>query len=218
MPNESNETSLPFSAWPPKVVYGMAAGCLLLGLLVGYLSRGSRSSVPSASAAAEVSPPPQTASGVRHPAATLEQMKQLADQQARPALEQLKKDPRNKDLLIRVARVYTSTHQFQEAASYFAKALELDPKDARTRTEMASCLYYSGDVEGALAQLEQSLKYEPKNANSLFNLGMIKWKGKNDPAGAIQTWQELLRAHPNLDRRAVVEKMIAEARQQGNLN
>jgi hypothetical protein len=29
---------------------------------------------------------------------------------------------------------------------------------------------------------------------TLFNLGMMKWKGKDDAAGAIATWQELLRA------------------------
>ena len=29
---------------------------------------------------------------------------------------------------------------------------------------------------------------------------MMKWKGKDDAAGAIATWQELLRSNPNLDR------------------
>jgi cytochrome c-type biogenesis protein CcmH/NrfG len=76
---------------------------------------------------------------------------------------------------------------------------------------MASCLYYSGDVDGALARLNQNLKYDPKDANSLFNLGMIRYRGKKDPAGAIAAWQELLRANPNLDRKPAVEKMIAEA-------
>jgi cytochrome c-type biogenesis protein CcmH/NrfG len=77
---------------------------------------------------------------------------------------------------------------------------------------MASCLYYSGDVDGAVSQLNQSLKYNPKDANSLFNLGMIKYQGKKDPAGAIATWEQLLKLNPNLDRKPIVEQMIAEAR------
>jgi cytochrome c-type biogenesis protein CcmH/NrfG len=49
---------------------------------------------------------------------------------------------------------------------------------------------------------------------TLFNLGMMKWKGKDDAAGTIATWQELLRSNPNLDRKSTVEQMIAEAESQ----
>jgi cytochrome c-type biogenesis protein CcmH/NrfG len=73
-------------------------------------------------------------------------------------------------------------------------------------------------VDGALGQLQQSLKYEPRDANSLFNLGMIRWKGKNDPTGAIAAWQELLKTNPTLDRRSVVEQMIAEAQHQADIH
>jgi cytochrome c-type biogenesis protein CcmH/NrfG len=58
------------------------------------------------------------------------------------------------------------------------------------------------------------LKTDPKNANALFNLGMMKWKGKDDAAAAIATWQELLRSNPNLDRKSTVEQMIAKAKSQ----
>jgi cytochrome c-type biogenesis protein CcmH/NrfG len=77
---------------------------------------------------------------------------------------------------------------------------------------MATCLYYSGDVDGAVNELNQALKYNPKYANSLFHLGMIKYRGKKDPAGAIAVWQELLKTNPNLDRKPIVEQMIAEAK------
>jgi cytochrome c-type biogenesis protein CcmH/NrfG len=141
-------------------------------------------------------------------------MKQLADKQAEPLLAQLKKDAKDKKALVRTAYVYKSAHQFQDAATYFGKALEVDPNDVAIRTEMASCMYYNGDIDGALTQLQQSLKYKPTDANSLFNLGMIKWKGKNDPTGAVAAWQELLKTNPNLDRKSVVEQMIGEAQHQ----
>jgi cytochrome c-type biogenesis protein CcmH/NrfG len=76
---------------------------------------------------------------------------------------------------------------------------------------MASCLYYDGNVDGALALLQESLKQNPADANSLFNLGMIRWKGKKDASGAIAAWKELLKTNPHLDKKPVVERMIAEA-------
>ncbi|MGC2193180.1 MAG: tetratricopeptide repeat protein [Terriglobales bacterium] len=213
MPNHPADISSEDDFWQPKVVYGMATACLILGLSVGYLLRGSGSHAATANPTnpATVSPHP-----VGGPAQmpTLEQMKQMADKKAEPLLEQLKKDPKNKDLLLRVAYFYKSAHQFKEAAGYFDQSLQLDPKNVAARTEKASCLYYDGDVEGALAELQQSLKVNPKDANALFNLGMIRLKGKQDPAGAIAAWQELLKTNPGLDKKPIVEQMIAEARQQ----
>src|SRR5580704_6515742 len=193
-----DSTPNPGSAlWQPKLVYGMAATCLLLGLAVGFLLRGSESQARASNVATKglVPEPPVAA-----------QM---------PLLEQLNKDPKNKDLLMKAAYSYKSAHQFKDAAAYFDRALQVDPNNVAVRTEMASCLYYDGNVDGALAQLDEAPKISPKDANSLFNLGVIRWKGKKDVAGAIHAWQELLQTNPNLDRKPIVERMIAEARQQG---
>jgi cytochrome c-type biogenesis protein CcmH/NrfG len=216
MPHSPTDTTSQDGSWQPRVVYAMATVCLVLGLSVGYLLRGSASHPAPASASNLPIVSPHSAGGTT-PMPTLEQMKQMADKKAEPLLEQLKKDPKNKDLLLRVAYFYKSAHQFKEAAGYFDQSLELDPKDVAVRTEKASCLYYNGDVEGALAELQQSLKLNPKDANSLFNLGMIRLKGKQDPAGAIAAWQELLKTNPGLDKKSIVEQMIAEARQQRSL-
>ena len=56
------------------------------------------------------------------------------------------------------------------------------------------------------------LKSNPKDINALFNLGMIKYRGKSDNAGAIAAWEQLLKTNPNLDRKPMVEQLIAEAR------
>jgi len=77
---------------------------------------------------------------------------------------------------------------------------------------MASCLYYNGDVDGAISQLQQSLRVDPKDANSLFNLGMIRWQGKQDSKGAVAAWQQLLKSNPQLsaERKATVQKLMAD--------
>lgn len=203
----SQSTDSAHTSWQPRLVYGMAAVCLLLGLSIGYLLRGSESP-----ASAAVGAPSQPQGGVGQ-MPSLEQMKAMADKKAEPLLQQLKKDPKNKDLLLRVAYFYKSAHQFKDAARYLEQALVLDPQNVTGRTERASCLYYDGDVDGALAELQQSLKISPSDANSLFNLGMIRLNGKQDSAGAIAAWEELLKTHPGLDKKAIVEQMISEARQ-----
>lgn len=213
MANETVKSESAGSGWSSMQVYGMATLCLVLGLALGYLFRGSQTQPSTASSSSQPTPPVQAEMPQQMP--TLDQMKRMADKQAEPLLAQLKSDPNNADLLKQVARIYESTHQFQDAANYYGKALDINPKDVPTRTEMASCLYYNGDVDGALAQLQQALKDDPTDANSLFNLGMIRWKGKNDAQGALQAWNQLLKSNPKLeaDKKAQVQRLIAEAKQ-----
>ncbi len=202
------------SAWSVGQVYTMAVVCLVVGLAVGYLFRGSQSTAPIT--------PPKSASAESggaagmHQMPSLEQMKHMADTKAQPLLEKLKADPNNSDLLFQLGNIYKSTHQFKEAIEYYQKASNSAPKNTAIRTELATCMYYNGDVDGAIAQLQHSLQNDPKDANSLFNLGMIKWQGKQDASGALAAWQQLLKTNPQLsaDRKATVEKMIAEVKQQ----
>jgi cytochrome c-type biogenesis protein CcmH/NrfG len=216
MGNEPTTQPSAGPAWPTKQVYAMAVVCLVVGLAIGYLFRGSQSPAVPAQLAANAQPAAPAGRMGRH-IPSLVEMKQMADKKAAPLLERLKSDPNNDGLLIQVGNIYKSTHQFKDAIVYYNKALQVDPKNVAIRTEMASCLYYSGDVDEAISQLQQSLHYDPKDANSLFNLGMMKWRGKQDSKGALAAWQELLRSNPQLsaDRKATVQKLIADAKMQG---
>jgi hypothetical protein len=149
---------------------------------------------------------------------SMAEMKQMADKQAAPLLVKLKSNPNDTALLVQVAAVYHTTYQFKEAAAYYSKAVQLDPKNVATRTKLASSLYRAGDADGAMAQLNQALTYDPKDANALFDLGMIRVQAKHDARGALVAWQQLLRANPQLspDRKEAVEKLIAAV--QASLN
>jgi cytochrome c-type biogenesis protein CcmH/NrfG len=151
---------------------------------------------------------------------TLEQMQQMANKQAEPLLAKLKNDPTNAGLLNQIGTIYRSTHQFKEAVEYYEKALQIAPNNVAARTDMASCLYYEGNVDGALDQLQRALQYDPKDANSLFNLGMIRWQGKKDANGAVAAWEQLLKSNPTLAeaQRAEVKKLVAQVKQQSGTN
>jgi cytochrome c-type biogenesis protein CcmH/NrfG len=210
--------------WKTPQVYAMASVCLVIGLAVGYLFRGSVScpapavqaaQMPAGAAGPAVAPSagsPTSATPAQMP--SLDDMKHMADKKAEPLLAKLKADPDNSQLLNQIGVLYKATHQFKDAAGYFQKAVDADPKNVAARTDLASCLFYQGDADGAIQQLQQSLSYDPRDANSLFNLGMIRLQAKNDPHGAIVAWQQLLKLNPALadDKKAAVQKLIAQAK------
>ena len=196
--------------WQSWQVYVMAAVCLLVGVMVGYFVRGSAPVATTQASGTQSAP--ATAAAPHQQMPTLDDMKRMADKQAEPLLTKLKTDPNNADLLNQVGNIYRMTHQFQTAATYYQKSLDLNPKNVGPRTDLASCLYYQGDVDGAIAQLEKSLTYDPKHAGTLLNLGLILWKGKNDAVGAVASWQKLLKLYPNYEHKDTVEKLIAEAK------
>ena len=94
MENEGNQRS-PGTIWKPVQTYTMATVCLIIGVLVGYLVRGSASPKPAVAAApvvAQEASDPHAAMGNKA-MPSLEEMKQMADKQAEPLLAKLKKGP-----------------------------------------------------------------------------------------------------------------------------
>lgn len=200
------------ASWYAWQAYVTATVCLIVGVAFGYLVRGS-APASVASANQQSSGAAQTGQQMApQQMPTLEDMKRMANLQAAPLLAKLQGDPNNADLLNQVGNIYRVTHQFQTAASYYQKSLEANPRNVGARTDLASCLFYQGDVDGAIAQLEKSLTYDPKHAGTLLNLGMVRWKGKSDAAGAIASWNTLLKYYPDYEGKDMVRRLIAEAK------
>jgi cytochrome c-type biogenesis protein CcmH/NrfG len=215
--NDAIEPAAPGSGWKSPQVLAMAGICLVLGLLLGYIFRDSGSPNPQQ----RTQPAAMPSSAVQtRTMPTLDDMRHMAEKQAAAVQERLKTDPKNSRLWNQLGTIYKTAHQFKEAAGYYEKALQFDPKNVAARTDLASCLYYQGDVDGALRELHQSLQYAPKDANSLFNLGMIRWQAKQDAQGAEAAWEQLLKSNPELTavQRAEVEKLIAQVKQHSAAN
>ncbi len=209
MPSSSNSTS----SWTSGQVYFMATVCLLIGIAAGYLIRG-----PVQPGAAVATPAPATdaqpAPSQQQPSPA--QMKQMADTQAAPLLEQLKANPGDPKLLASIGNIYYDTQTFPEAINYYRKSLAIK-EDFNVHTDMATAMFYTGDSDGAIAELQKVLKLNPSHANALFNLGMIRWQGKMDVNGAVAAWQQMLKDNPNDPRKAQVEELIARAKQHENI-
>lgn len=141
----------------------------------------------------------------------VEQLKQLADKQAAPTLAKLQSDPNNTTLLMQAGAIYYSMRQYRDANIYYGKAVQADEKNVAFRVKLAASVYSSGDADGAIAELNRALSYDPKDADALFDLGLIRLQGKQDGKGALAAWQQLLKSNPQLsaDHKATVEKLMA---------
>jgi cytochrome c-type biogenesis protein CcmH/NrfG len=66
-----------------------------------------------------------------------------------------------------------------------------------------------------MESLNHALELDPKYANALFNLGMLKLRVKGDNKGAIALWEKLIKTNPDNPHRAEIEQMIAKVKQSG---
>ncbi|MBV8207604.1 MAG: tetratricopeptide repeat protein [Acidobacteria bacterium] len=137
-------------------------------------------------------------------------LRRVAGAQAQPLIARLRSRPDDPALLAEIGKTYYSNYDFADAIPYYRKSLSMKD-DANVRTNLGGLYYYSGDTKSALAEFEQVLKQDPGNDSALFNLGLVRWQGARDAAGAIAAWRELLRTHPDHPRRAEVEQWIRRA-------
>jgi cytochrome c-type biogenesis protein CcmH/NrfG len=208
--SEENRKRLPSAsepvttlAWSSTQAYLMAAFCLLLGVALGYLFRGSASSTPQGATARE-------STGV-----TVENTQsQVALQQSvGPLLEAVNRNPSDFDSLVKLGDLYYDGQQFPNAIQYYERALAIHPENPDVRTDLGTAYWYTGNADKALAEMETSLKYKPGHPQTLFNLGWVKWQGKADAKGAVAAWQKLLKTNPDYPQKQQVEQNIAKAKE-----
>ena len=202
-PLRSTTNSGATPSWTSAQAYVLASFCLLLGVALGYLFRGSASSVPQAAPASQST----------RVQAENTQVEAALQQSVAPLLDAVNRNPADYDALVKLGDLYYDGQQFPNAIQYYDRALAIHPENPDVRTDLGTAYWYSGNAEKALAELETSLKYKPGHPQTLFNLGWIKWQGKADAKGAVEAWQTLLKTNPDYPQKQQVEQYIAKAKE-----
>lgn len=201
--------------WPVERALILAVACVTVGIAGGWFIHGGQTPALSGSAhAASAAAPAGISAAPVSQAPSPAQLKSLADTQAAPLLERLKSDSNNPDLLAAIGNIYYDAQQYKASIDYYGRALNFKPSEASVRTDMATAYWFMGNADTAIAEFNKSLTYAPNNSNTLFNLGIVKWQGKHDVAGAEADWKKLLAANPKYEGRDKVEQMMAEAKNQ----
>lgn len=202
--------------WTRERAALLAAACLVTGMAGGWAIGGMRTAKAAAAIPATVSArqegSPVAAQSTAAPAPA--QLKEVADTQAAPLMAKLKSDPENAEILTAIGNLYYDAQQYPAAVDYYTRALRVKPADAAVRTDMGTGFWFMGNADRAITEFEKALTYVPDNPNTLFNLGLVKWKGKRDGAGAAAAWERLLKIDPNYEQKAQVEQMLAEVKGQ----
>jgi len=102
------------------------------------------------------------------------------DEAAAHLTEAVRLEPRNARALVDLADVEFARGRWAEAASGYARALELDPEDAATRQSLAMTHYNLGNrewragrLDAAASEYREGLRWRPDDAGFHRALGMV---------------------------------------------
>ncbi len=142
---------------------------------------------------APVGAPPSAAS-----AAPPERTQAQIEENVAKLAKRLESNPNDAQGWTMLARSYSSMEKYPEAVNAYAKATELNPKDADLLAEYAFVTGMAGgrSLEGKPTEIiNRALKVDPENAKALQLAGSAAFQAK-DYKKAIDYWQRVLKKVP----------------------
>jgi len=85
-----------------------------------------------------------------------------------------------------------------DAIEDFGDVITLDPKLAEGYLQRAIARYQAGDTEGAVADIEATLKQDPRHFTAFATLSQIA-EGRKDWKGAYAAWQQFMQFDPKAE-------------------
>ena len=114
------------------------------------------------------------------------------------------------DALMLEAGALASAGNLADAERIYARIIELAPDFSEGWNRRATVRFYQQDYDGSLADIEQTLKLEPRHFGAMWGLGMILGL-QQDYQRAILAFEKLLEIKPNArDARPRIE-LLKEA-------
>ena len=169
------------------IAFGIAG--VLFGLIAGWVIGSQQGTTRPAPAA-----PPQASNAPAPPAARAP----VLDETQVTALKSVaEREPKNVQPRTQLANLYFDADRYDDAIKWYDEALALAPNDVNVITDLGVCYYYTNRPDKALELFTRSLKLDPKHTKTLLNVGIVKAFGKQDPQGASEAWQEVLKIAPN---------------------
>ena len=111
------------------------------------------------------------------------------------------------DDMMKEAAELTGVGDLLAAENIYARIVKQAPEFSEGWNRRATVRFYMGDYDGSLADIEQTLKLEPRHFGAMWGLGMILGL-KQDYERAILAFEKLLEINPNsMDARPRIESL-----------
>lgn len=129
-------------------------------------------------------------------------------------LEEVQKNPENFEALVELGNLNYDQKNFEDAISWYRKALEIRPNEITIRTDLATSFFYARRFDDAISEFQNSLAVNPTHPETLFNMGVTLLHGKNDPKGALELWEKLVATNPDYPQLPIVKGRIDAIKKQ----
>jgi tetratricopeptide (TPR) repeat protein len=156
----------------------------LFGLLVGWIIGSQQAPEPAA-------PPPAAAPPTTSAAPAFD------GQRAADLERQASARPTDATVRESLGDLYFDAERYDEAVPWYEAVLTLDPDNADVSNNLALSYFATTQVDRALAQLDRSLAIDPRNVKALFSQGIVRARGKQDLAGAAESWRRVVEVAPD---------------------
>ena len=100
------------------------------------------------------------------------------------------------DILMLEASELMAGGKLEAAEELYARIIELAPNFSEGWNRRATVRFYQQDYDGSLADIEQTLKLEPRHFGAIWGLGMIMGL-QQDYQRAIYAFEKLLEIKPS---------------------
>jgi tetratricopeptide (TPR) repeat protein len=171
---------------------------VVIAFIVGFIS-GATVAILRGTKNVEKSPPVKNSRMLPMPAPKGPDSIRVASE-IQSLKEMVKKDPKNLSAWEELGNLYFDSGQPKEAIEAYREYLAIRPDNPDVRTDMGIMYRALGDFDRAIEEFKKAAQSDPKHTNSRYNIGIVLLHDKGNVKGAIQAWEEYLKADPSSER------------------
>ncbi len=105
--------------------------------------------------------------------------------------------PDNFQLWTQLGNLYYDTNQPEKAIKAYSRSLELHSGDANILTDLGVMYRQAKKPEKDIDSFDKAIAMDQSHQYSRMNKGIVQLYDLNNVEGAIATWEDLLRIHPD---------------------
>ena len=111
--------------------------------------------------------------------------------------EEVSNNPERFQAWTQLGNLYYDTGQYKEAVKAYETSLELHEGNANIWTDLGVMYRRTDRSEKAIEAFDKAIAMDPNHEISRLNKGIVLLYDLNNPKGAIESWENLVRINPN---------------------